>query len=204
MLIRRQDMEASLNSGPADTPVWKQQRASRLNYFCTAPNCYSTCRSSLLFTPIRRLLRLRCRDCAHPHLSHSHTHHEWVKVVDDQTSVAEQEKKKKRWEAAKAAKENAEADIATSERALSGLNHAMDSAMDDLARLVEDYGRLSLAGSFSKHVKKAIRLLEERRADMEKKRVSKAQLNNLQDGLDLMGRKLELLIEAEEKGHKGM
>jgi len=191
-----------LNSGSTDTPVWKQQRASSLNYLCTAPKCYSMCRSSLLFAPIRRLLRLRCRDCAHPHLSHSHTRHEWVEVIYSQTSVAEREKK--RWETARDEKENTEADIAASERALSSLNHAMGEAMDDLAGLVEDYGRLSLAGGFSKHVEKAMRLLEERAMDMEKKGVSKARLNNMQDGLDVMGRKLELLIKAEEKGHKGM
>jgi len=39
---------------------------------------------------------------------------------------------------------------------------------------------------------------------MEKKRASKAQLNNMQDGLDVMGRELEVLIKAEEKGHKGI
>ena len=125
-------------------------------------------------------------------------------MVDDQISVAEREKKMRRWEAANAEKGNTEAIIAAGERELSDLNHAMDEAMDDLALLVEDYGRVSLAGSFSKHVEKAIRLLKERHTDMGKNKVSKAQLNNMQDGLDVMGRKLEVLIEAEERGHKGM
>ena len=100
-------------------------------------------------------------------------------MIDAQTSVAKREKKKKRWEAAKAEKGNTEAVIVADERELSDLNHAMDKSMDDLAQLVEDYGRLSLGGSFSKHVEKAIRFLEERYTDMEKKSVSKAQLNNM-------------------------
>jgi len=124
-------------------------------------------------------------------------------VIDSQTLVAEREKKQKKWEAANAEKGNTEAVIAADERELSDLNHAMDNAMDDLTRLVEDYGRLSLAGSFSKHVEKAIRLLEERYTDMVQKGVSKAQLDNIQDGLDVMGRKLEVLMRRGTRGCKG-
>ena len=192
-------MEAPLSSA-SSASVWKQQPASRLSYLCTVPNCYSVCHSSRLLTPIRRLLQLRCGDCTHPHLSHSHTRHEWVKVIDPQTSVDEREKKRRA--AAKDEKEQTEALIATSEEALARLNHAIDEAIDDLGQSTEEYIALSLFGSFSIHVEKAIRLLEERYTDMAKKGASKKQLKKTQDSLSLMKRKLVLLRYAEEKAQK--
>ena len=61
--------------------------------------------------------------------------------------------------------------------------------MDDLARLVDGYTSLSLSGSFSVHVEKAIRLYRD--------------IKQPTSTLDLMKQKLELLKEAEEKEHSG-
>lgn len=188
-------MGAPFNNA-ASAPEWKQQPTSRLHYLCTAPNCYSACHSSPFLAPIRRLFRLRCGECTHRHLSHSHTRHEWVKVADPQTSAGEGEKKRQEDE------EKTEALIATSEGELGALNHAMGKDMDDLARLTEEYTALALSESFSSHVKKAIRLLEERYTDMATKGGSQRQLENIQDSLHLMKRKLGLLVKAEEKAEK--
>ena len=94
--------------------------------------------------------------------------------------------------------------IATNERALGALNDAMDSNMDDLARLAEDYVGLSLWGHFSAHVEKAIRLLGHRYEDMEQKVVSKEQPDKMQDSINLVKRNLELVTRAEEKALKEM
>src|SRR5258708_30998846 len=146
-------MEAPFNDA-ASGPVWEQQPTPRSNYICNVPDCYSVCHSSLLLTPIRRLLRSHCGGCNHPHLSHSHTRSKWVQVTEPQTSVDEREKR--RQDAAKD-DEKTKALIARSERELADLNHAMDKAMEDLARLTEEYTTHSLSGSFSIHVEKAIR-----------------------------------------------
>ena len=83
----------------------------------------------------------------------------------------------------------------------------MDSpsiTMDHLARLVEDHATLSLSGPFSAHIEKATVLLEQRYKDMEQKGINKEQLEKIQDSLDLMKRRLELVTKAEEQGLKEM
>jgi len=189
------NLEARSNK-PLDTPVWKQQRAPNPNYLCNAPGCRSNCHFVRLFTPISRLLRLRCATCDHSHRSHSRTRYVWAQENDTQASVDEGLKK---WEEVKAEKEDAELLIATYESALRDLNDAMGRTMGALARLAEDYAALSLSGPFSVHVEKAIRLLEHRYMDMEQKGVGKEQLEEMQDSLNLMKRKLELVMKAEEK-----
>ena len=184
-------MEACSNK-PLNTPAWKQQRIRYSNYLCNAPECHSNCHSSRLFTPISRLLRLRCAKCNHSHRSHHRTRHVWAQENDTQASVNED------WEAAKAEKEETELLIATYESELKDLNHAMDRTLDDLARLTEGYAALSLSEPFSAHVEKTTRLLEHRYKNMEWKGVSKEQLDKMQDSLDLTKRKLELVKKAEK------
>ena len=110
----------------------------------------------------------------------------------------------KKWEEAKAEKQDAELLIATYESTLGDLNEAMDRTMGALARLAEDYAALSLSGPFSVHMEKAIRLLEHRHKGMEQNGVSEEQLDKMRDSLDLMKRKLELVTKAEEEALKEM
>ena len=125
----------------------------------------------------------------------------WEKETDTQASVNEGLKK---WEAARAEKEDTELLIATYESELGDLNGAMDRTVDDLARLVEDYATLSLSGPFSAHMEKTILLLEQRYKDKEQRGTSKEQLEKIQDSLDQMKRKLELVTKAEEQALKEM
>jgi len=193
-------MEACSNK-PLDTPVWEQQPVPNSTYICNATGCHSNCHSSRLLTPILRLLRLQCTNCNHPHRSHSRTRHAWVKEDDTQAAADENVKK---WEAAKAEKEETELLIATDESALKDLNDAMTRTIDELAQRVEDYATLSLSGPFSVHMEKTIRLLEQRHTDMEQKGSSKEQLEKVKDSLELMKRKLELVAKAEERAQKEM
>jgi len=50
---------------------------------------------------------------------------------------------------------------------------------------------------------KAVRLFTERNTEMEKNGASQEQLKNVQDSLEQMNRKLELLKEAERRGCNG-
>ena len=125
----------------------------------------------------------------------------WAKECVEQASVDEGIQK---WEAAKAEKEGTELLIATYERELGDLNDAMDGTVGHLARLVEDYAPLSISGPFSAHMEKTILLLEQRYKDMEQKGVSKERLEKIQDSLELMIRKLELVTKAEEQALKEM
>ena len=186
---------------PPETPVWKHRQVPRLTYICNAPECHSNCRSPRLFTTLLRLLRLRCADCNHSHHSHARTRHVWAKESVEQASVDEDVKM---WEAAKAEKEDIELLIATYERELGDLNDSMDRTVEHLARLMEDYALLSISGPFSAHMEKATLLLEQRYKDMERKGVSKEQLEKIQDSLELMRQKLELVKKAEEQGLKEM
>ena len=169
---------------------WEKRPANRDNYLCSEPGCHSTCDANPFVAWFQRLFRGQCAKCAHPHRSHSHTHHEWVKVTGQETLV--DEGMKKEWETAKAEKDSAEEIIATKEKALGELNRIIHNDMDELARLVDRYAGLSLSESFSAHVEKAIRLYR----DMEEKELNKGQSTG---SLDLMKKKLELLKQAEKR-----
>jgi hypothetical protein len=193
-------MEECTNK-PLNTPVWKQQQVPYSTYICSAPDCHSNCHSFRFFTPVLRLLRLRCSKCNHSHCYHSRTRHVWAKEFDTQASADEDLKK---WEAVKAEKEDIESLIEQYQKERIDLNGAMDNTIDNLSRLVEDYAAYSLSGNFSAHMEKAIRLLEQRYEDMEQKGNSKEQLVKMKESLELMKRKLELVTKAEEKVLKEM
>jgi hypothetical protein len=180
-----------------NTPVWKQEPTHNLGYLCNVPECHSNCQASGLLARIRRLLRLRCAVCAHSYHSHSHTCHLWVKSNDTRTSVDEALKRK--WETAKEKKENTEALIATHESALDDLSCATDGAVDDLSRFVEDYDGFALSRSFSAHMEKTIKFMEQWCTDREAG-VSQERLESTRCGLEQMRKKLDLLRFAKAKG----
>ena len=101
---------------------------------------------------------LVCSKCNHPHLSHFHLYSTWEQVYEVQLSV--DDNMRKQWEAAKDEKERTEALLATSKIALEDLSHTVDEAMIELVRLAEEYMSLSLSGSFSAPLEKAVWLLE--------------------------------------------
>lgn len=106
---------------------------------------------------------------------------------------------KRQWEAAKSEQEKTDALAKTSEKALSDLGCIIDDAMDELARLADDYAQLSLSGSFSAPLEKAIWLLEQQCKAMEEKGVSPEQLAKVRGSLEEMMERLDLLRKAQEK-----
>ena len=106
---------------------------------------------------------------------------------------------KEQWEAAKSEQEKTDALAKTSKKALSDLGCIIDDAMDELARLADDYAQLSLSGSFSAPLEKAIWLLEQQCKAMEEKGVGPEQLVKVRSSLEEMTERLGLLRKAQEK-----
>ena len=106
---------------------------------------------------------------------------------------------RKQWEAAKDEKARTEALLVTSKSALEDLSRIIDEAMEELARLAEEYASLSLSGSFSAPLEKAISLLEQRCKGMEEKGVGLEVLTKVRTSLDNMKGRLDLLRQAKEK-----
>jgi chromosome segregation ATPase len=111
---------------------------------------------------------------------------------------------RKQWEVAKDEKERTDALLATSRSALDDLRRSIDDAMDELARLAETYACLSLSGSFSAPLEKAIWLLEQRCNGMEEKGVSLEMLAKVRGSLEHMKGRLDLLRTAREKVRVGV
>ena len=184
--------------------VWKQQPASTLNYLCTAPNCYSTCDVDRSVGSVLSLFPWQfssCPKCNHPHWCHYHLRSTWAQVEEAQATV--DDNMKKQWEGAKDEKAKTAALVATSKRALEDLNRVTDDALDELAGWATEYARLSLSGSFSAPLEKAIRLLEQRCRGMEEKGVSLEQLAKVRKSLEQMKERLDLLGKAKEKVREG-
>src|SRR5258706_3176538 len=188
-----------------NAPVWKQQPASTLNYLCITPDCHSTCGVKHSFAGVFLLWPRQfssCSQCSHPHLSHFHLRSTWEQVLEAQLSVDDD--MRKRWEEAKDENERTEALLATSKSAVEDLSRIIDDAMDDLAGLAEEYASLSLSGSFSAPLEKAIWLLEQRCKGMEEKGVGLELLARVRGSLDAMKGRLDLLTRAKEKVREGV
>ena len=179
--------------------VWKQQPASTLNYLCITPDCHTTCGVKHSFAGVFLLWPRQfspCSQCQHPHLSHFHLHSTWEQVYEAQLSVDDD--MRKQWETAKDEKARTEALLVTSKSALENLSRIIDEAMDELARLAEEYASLSLSGRFSAPLEKAILLLEQRCKGMEEKGVGLELLTRVRASLDNMKGRLDLLRQKEK------
>jgi len=162
------------------------------------PECYSTCREDDdFFFAIVVLFQPRpCVTCKHSNRSHFYEFAKWVQKEESQMTVDEE--MKTQWEAAKDEKERTEALLAGSQRTLDSLSSTVEAGMDALEELQEEYARLSLSGSFSGPLEKAIRLLELHFRNMEQKGVSGDQLEKLRGSVEEMKKRLNVLKKAEK------
>jgi uncharacterized alpha-E superfamily protein len=125
------------------------------------------------------------------------TTHKIEKQVSDEDA-------KRRWEMVKEEKEKTTALIAIQEIVLHNLNQAIDRATNDLVRLMEDYSRFSLLGSFLEQLGSTIRLLEQRYIEVENSWAGESHLQERKKSLDDVKRKLEFLNGAKENAQKRM
>ena len=185
--------------------IWKQQPTTTLNEVCREINCYSTCHfncKSNFSTDLKWFLGHWIKDKKCPKCNHRLSNHyrqcvKWAQVPDIQVLVDEDMQKK--WEMAKDEKEKVAALLEQGKKALQGLNKIISDATNNLSRLTEEFANLSLSGSFSTQVEKAVGLLEQTYKSMEEKCVNPTQLQKVKDNLDQMTRKLELLNKVKER-----
>jgi hypothetical protein len=121
--------------------------------------------------------------------------------IDNQ--VLADEDMKKKWDEAKGGKETTAALIAIHEILLHDANQIIRCIMGDLVQLVEQYARLSLAGSCSAQVSSAVGFLE-RVKGMEGMGFGQVKLKKVTESLGYMKKKLEFLNKLEEDAQKGV
>ncbi len=157
------------------------------------PECYSTCREDddIFFAIVLLFQHGPCVTCHHSNRSHFHEFAKWVQKEESQVTV--DEKMKTQWEEAKDEQGKTEALLAGSQRTLDSLSSTIGVSMDALKGLQEEYAGLSLSGSFSGPLEKAIRLLELHYESMEQKGVSRDELNTMRASLENMKTRLDVL-----------
>ena len=119
--------------------------------------------------------------------------------MNTQTSV---DQSMKEWEAAKDGTEKTTILVAFRKKLLHDLDQITNGATNDLAQQVERYAYLSLSGSFSAQVGSAVRLLEQNYVGLKKKGVGQDHLQRVQESLNKMRRKLEILNIANERARR--
>ncbi|KIJ48656.1 hypothetical protein M422DRAFT_86445, partial [Sphaerobolus stellatus SS14] len=194
----------------ANREEWVQNDTKTHNTLCSVPQCYSNCHidCQLDFTLDPQGLK-GCaamwpsggdtcvrQGCGHDRTKHKHFHVMWEKEKRQEKIVDEEMKKK--FNNAKSAKEEKEHLKAMAERVLKTMSDTIDSNTAELGRLAEEYSNLSLSGSFSGQVEKAVVMLEQNYEALKEKNVDEVTLNKVQESLNTMKQKLEVLKKARE------
>src|SRR5258706_9955921 len=108
-----------------NSPVWRKEPDSTLNYLCAKLDCHRTCSrddsivSALILLTVQPL---PCAQCDHSHWSHFHSRSKWEKKQEPRETVDETTTK---WEAI----------VAKSKRELDRLNGEVDEGLAELERL---------------------------------------------------------------------
>lgn len=188
---------------------WEQQPSTSHNTLCSETSCYQNCHvdCQLGFTlnadglkGCWAMTEETCRVCRHSLWKHSHYRVLWKQVSRSQVSTDEEMKAK--WENAKAGKERDEEALKQLQVKINDLDKSIEDSITKLAELAANYADLSLSGSFSAQVEKAIKLLEQKLQSMQESGVDASQLQKVEDSLDAMRRKLKVLKNANEIANK--
>ncbi|KAF8320497.1 hypothetical protein DL93DRAFT_2224834 [Clavulina sp. PMI_390] len=112
------------------------------------------------------------------------------------------EEMKKRWQDAKDGKERDEATLKRMNSTREQLEQSIEQQTGDLAELADSWENLSLSGSLSAQMEKAIKLVERQLKCMQEGGVSKEMLNKVDASLQEMKKKLDVLRKANNKSMK--
>jgi len=184
-------------------PVWKQQRSSTINMICGHASCYSNCHidyGSNIAYDLNEFFEGLCDKCNHSLWNHHRCRAKWEQVMKTQASV---DQTMVEWDAAKDGTEKTAIFLAVHEKVQHDLDQVINGATSDLEQWVERYTRLSLSGRFSAQVVSAVKLLEQKYLDMEKKGVSQNHRQRVEESVGRMKRELELLNMSKEHAQKG-
>ena len=167
---------------------------------CGQSNCYSNCEIDYAVNgalDLKGRFRGSCEKCEHRLWNHHRCHSKWEQVID--TQVLGDQDMEQKWERAKDEEGKTVVLPTFREKVL----HQLDQVIiDDLAQLVEQYSGLSLSGGFSAQLDEKVRLLEHRYLVLKGNGADQVQIQTVDESLDLMKKKLELLNNAKENARK--
>jgi uncharacterized coiled-coil DUF342 family protein len=109
---------------------------------------------------------------------------------------------KTKWDSAKEGKAKNEAALEAMRQALADVDRVVESKMVELADLAEEYGKMSLSGSFSAHLERGIMLLEMHLASSRESNTDSEQMKRLEENVAELKRKLDVLKKANSLKQK--
>ncbi|KAJ6506106.1 hypothetical protein DFH09DRAFT_1289125 [Mycena vulgaris] len=202
-----------------ETKIWRHDPTDYHNTLCAAPRCYTVCheRCQLDFSLDPAQLRYcgamrglparifscmgtKCTVCQHPVEQHAHWRAVWKE--HDETQISVDECMKAKWESAKEGKAKNEAALETMRQTLADADRVVEEKMVKLAYLAEEYGKMSLSGSFSAHLERGITLLEMHLASSRESNIDSEQMKRLEGNVAELKRKLDVLKEANSRKQK--
>lgn len=149
-----------------------------------------------------------CKVCQHPVEQHSHWRAVWKE--HDETQISIDDGMKAKWESAKEGKAKDETALEAMRQALADVDGVVDGNMVKLADLAEEYGKMSLSGSFSAHLEGGITLLEMHLASSRESNTDSEQMKRLEENVAELKRTLDVLKKpnslkqkAKNSGKKG-
>ncbi|KAJ6506122.1 hypothetical protein DFH09DRAFT_943318, partial [Mycena vulgaris] len=140
--------------------------------------------------------RNKCRVCQHPVEQHAYWRAVWKEHDETQISVDEGMK------SAKEGKAKDEAALEAMQQALADVDRVVERKMVELADLAEEYGKMSLSGSFLAHLERGITLLEMHLASLRESNTDSEQMKRLEGNVAELKRKLDVLKEANSLKQK--
>ena len=183
--------------------VWKLLPSPTNNLVCGEEKCYSNCetdyKSNIALDLNGRFLG-SCDKCNHSLWNHHRCQAKWERVTDTQVLVDQDMKKK--WETAKGKKGKTAVLVTFRERLLHKLDQAINGGIGDLAQLVGRYSKLALSEGFSEQVDRTVKHLGLRYLALKGNGVGQDQLQKIDESLDLMRKKLELLNIVKNNARK--
>lgn len=138
--------------------------------------------------------------CGHLRDDHRHYNTLWKEVEEDEKVVDKAAEKK--YNEAKTEKEKKESMKERAEKAINRLTEDVEESTVELGRLAAEYANLSLSGSFTGQVEKAIKLMELNIEKMRNDGSDPQMIARLESSLVSMQKKLQVLREARERARK--
>ncbi|KAJ6594419.1 hypothetical protein B0H19DRAFT_919891 [Mycena capillaripes] len=188
---------------------WKQVESAAYNTLCSESGCYSNCYEGSSLTRTSYFLWLvgcvgmgswTCSRCNHSFWKHNRYCVLWTQVPETHITIDGDMKQK--WEKASEGKERNEVMLVQMRKTLIDLTNSIDDSTATLFQLASDYANLSLSGSFSAQVEKAINLLEQKLESMRQKGEDQESLQKIEASLNTMRKKLDVLKKANAKAKK--
>ncbi|KAJ4000142.1 hypothetical protein F5050DRAFT_1804369 [Lentinula boryana] len=186
------------------------------NVLCVAGNCHSNCveHCSFPFTldqetlakscscfeekPGVELRKRRCTVCDHLVEDHFLYRTRWVTDIREECSVDEDSKKS--FETARTETERTTLIMEVTRKEIEILERDIDAFGAEIADSYEKYNKLSLSGSFIRHISSAIRMLEYTEVTMKSQGADAEALDKIAKSIKRLEQKVQVFEVAEKRG----